>query len=148
MSELPGYIVEEGIRSLGYIGTLNWIYHVRSAHPAWEGGGSHWRKWKVVFTFCCSVTRSCPTLCSLMDCSVPDFPSLNHLPELAQTYVHWVSDAVQPSWPLPSPSLPAFNLSQHQSLFQWVSSSHQVAKVLELQLQHQSFQWIFRIDFL
>ena len=62
--------------------------------------------------------------------------------------IHWVSDAIQPSHPLSSPSPPAFNLSQHQGLFQWVSSSHQVAKVLEFQLQHQSFQWIFRTDFL
>ena len=72
--------------------------------------------------------------------------SLSSTPE-AQTHVHRVSDAIQPSHPLSSPS-PAFNLSQHQSLFQWVSSLHQVAKVLEFQLQHQSFQWIFRADFL
>ena len=69
-----------------------------------------------------------------------------HLPEFAQTHVHWVSDAIQPSHPLLSPSPPAFNLSQHHGLFQWVSSSHQVVKILEL--QHQSFQWIFGIDFL
>ena len=67
---------------------------------------------------------------------------------LLKTYVHWVSDAIQPSHPLLSPSPPAFNLSQHQGLFQWVSSSHQVAKVLEFQLQRQSFQWIFRSDLL
>ena len=77
----------------------------------------------------------------------PGFPVLHHLPECAQTHVHWVSDAIQPSHPLSSPSH-AFNLSQHQGLFQWVSSLHQVAKVLELQLQHQSFQRIFRTDFL
>ena len=65
--------------------------------------------------------------------------------QLAQTHVHWVSDAIQPSHPLSSHSLPAFNLSQHQGLFQWVSSSNQLAKVLELQLQYQSFQWIFRL---
>ena len=70
------------------------------------------------------------------------------IPELAQTHVHWVSDAIQPSHPLLSPSPPTFNLSQYQGRFQWVSSSHQVAKVLEIQLQHQSFQWIFRTDFL
>ena len=72
----------------------------------------------------------------------------HHLSEFAQTHVHWVTDAIQPSHPLSSPSPPAFNLSQHQSLFQWVGSSHEVAKVLDLQLQHQSFQWIFRVDFL
>ena len=76
-----------------------------------------------------------------MDCSPPGFPALYHLLELAQTHVHWVDDAIQPSCPLSSPSPPAFNLSQHQGLLQWVSSSHEVAKVLEFQLQHQSFQW-------
>ena len=64
------------------------------------------------------------------------------------THVHWVSDAIQPSYPLLSPSPPTFNLSQHQGLFQWVNSSHQVAKVLKFQLQHQSFQSTFRVDFL
>ena len=81
-----------------------------------------------------------------MVCSTPGFPILHYLPEFAQTHVHWVDEAIQSSHPLSLPSPPAFNLSQHQGLFQWVSSSHQVAKVLEL--QHQSFQWIFRIDFL
>ena len=95
-----------------------------------------------------SVTQSCLTLCDPMDCSMPGFPVYHQFPELAQTHVHWVADAIQPSHPLLSPSLPDFNLSQHQGLFQWVSSSHQVAKLLEFQLQHQSFQWIFRTDFL
>ena len=85
--------------------------------------------------------------CDPMDCSMPDFPVNHQLPELAQTHVHRVNDAIQPSHPLLSPS-PAFNLSQHQGLFQWVSSSHQVAKVLELQFQHQFFRWILRTDFL
>ena len=75
-------------------------------------------------------------------------PCHHQLPELAQIHVHWVGDAVQPSHPLSFSSPPAFNLSQHQGLFQWVSSSYQVAKVLEFQLQHQSFQWIFRVYFL
>ena len=79
-----------------------------------------------------------------MDCSTPGFPVHHQLLEFSQTHVHWVGDAIQPSYPLSSPSPPAFNLSQHQNLFQWVSSSHQVAKGLELQLQNQSFQWIFR----
>ena len=83
-----------------------------------------------------------------MDCSMPGFPVHHQLPELAQTHVHQVGDAIQTSHPLSSPSPPAFNLSQHQSIFQWVSSSHQVARVMELQLQHESFQWIFRIMFL
>ena len=81
-----------------------------------------------------------------MDCSTPGFPVHHQLPEPTQTHVHHVSDAIQPSHPLSSPYPPRFNLSQHQGLFKWVSSLHQVAKVLEL--QHQSFQWIFRTDFL
>ena len=92
-----------------------------------------------------SVAQSCPTLCDSMDCSIPGLPVHHQLPEFTQTLVHQVGDAIQPSHPL-SPSSPAFNLSQHQGFFQWVSSSHQVAKVLELQLQHQSFQWIFGTD--
>ena len=96
---------------------------------------------------CCSVTKSCLTLCDPMNCSTPGFPVLRYLLEFAQTHVHRVSDAIQPSHPLLSPSPLAFSLSQHQGLFQWVSSSHQVAKELELQVQHQSFQWIsFRMD--
>ena len=71
-------------------------------------------------------------LCDPMDCSMPGFPVLHQFPELAQTHDHWVSDAIQPSHPLSSPSPPAFDLFQHQGLFQWVDSSHQVAKVLEL----------------
>ena len=80
-----------------------------------------------------------------MVCSTPGFPVHHQLLELAQTHVHRVGDAIQPSHCLSSPS-PTFSLSQHQSLFRWVSSLHQVARVLELQLQHQSFQWIFRVD--
>ena len=95
-----------------------------------------------------SVAQSFLTFCDSMDSSMPGLPVHHQLPELTQTHVHWVGDATQPSHPLSSPSPPAFNLSQHHGLFQWVSSSHQVAKVLELQLQHQSFQWTFRTDFL
>ena len=76
-----------------------------------------------------SVAQPCPTLCDPMDCSTPGFPVHHHLPELAQTQVHRVSDAIQPSHPLLSPSPPALNLSQHRGLFQGVSSSHQVATV-------------------
>jgi len=83
----------------------------------------------------------------LMDCSTPGLPVHHQLLEFTQSHVHWVGNAIQPSHPLLSPSPPAFNLSQHQGLFQWVSSLHQVAKVLEFQLQHQSFQWMFRTDF-
>ena len=87
-----------------------------------------------------SVTQLCPTLCDPMDCSTPGFPVHYQLPELTQSHVHRVSDAIQPSHLLSSPYPPAFNLSQHQGIFQLVSCSHQVAKVLEFQLQHQSFQ--------
>ena len=95
----------------------------------------------------CSVAQLCLTLCDPMDCSTPGFPVLHYLLEFAQTRVHWVGDAIQPSHPLLSPSPLAFYLSQHHCLFQWVSSSHQMTQVLELQLQHQFFQWIFTTDF-
>ena len=92
------------------------------------------------------------TLYNPMDCNTLSFPLLpnlselaqTHLSELAQTHVHWVSDAIQSSHPLWPPSPPAFYRSQHQALFQWVVSSHQVTIVLEHQLQHQSFQWIIQ----
>ena len=87
-----------------------------------------------------SVAQSCLTLCNPVNRSTPGLPVHHHLPEFTQTHVHRVGDAIQPSYPLSSPSPPAFNLSQHQRLFQRVGSSHQVAKVLELQLQHQSCQ--------
>ena len=77
-----------------------------------------------------SCLLNCIWLCDPVDCSMPGFPVLHHLPEFAQTYVHWVGDAIQPSHPLLSPSPPALNISQHQDLFKWVSSSYQVAKVL------------------
>ena len=95
-----------------------------------------------------SVAQSYLILCNPMDCSMPALPVHHQLLEFTQTHGHWVSDAIQPSHPLLSPSPPAFSLAQHQGLFQWVSSLHQVAKLLELQLQDQSFQWIFRTDFL
>ena len=93
-----------------------------------------------------SVAQSCLTLWDPMNCSMPGLPVHHQLPESTQTHVHWVDDAIQPSHPLLSPFPPALNLSQHQGLFKWVSSSHQVAKVLEFQLQHQSFQWTPRTD--
>ena len=95
-----------------------------------------------------SVTQSCLTLCDPMNRSTPGLPVHHQLPEFTQTHVHWVGDAIQPSHPLSSPSPPSLNLSQHQGLFKWVSSSHQVAKVLEFQLQHQSFWWTPRTDLL
>ena len=100
---------------------------------------------KVLFS---PVAQSCPTLCDPMNCSTPDFPVHHHLLELIQTHVHRVGEAIQPSHPMWSPSPPAFNLSQHQGLFKWVSSLHQVAKVLQFQLQHHSFQRNPRTDLL
>ena len=95
-----------------------------------------------------SVAQLSPILCDPMDCSMLGLPVHHQLPEFTQIHVHWVGDATWPSHPL-SPSFPsALNLSQRQGLFQWISSSHQVTKGVELQLQHQSFQWIFRVDFL
>ena len=94
------------------------------------------------------VVQSCPTLGDTMDCSVPGLPVHHQLPEPTQAHVHHVGDVIQPSHPLSAPSPPAFNISQHQGFFKWVSSSHQVAKVLEFQLPHQSFQWLFRTDLL
>ena len=90
---------------------------------------------------CCPFAKLCPTLCNRTDCSTPGFPVLHYLPEFASTHVQWSGDAIQPSYPLLLTSPPLLNLSQQQCLFQWVSSSHQVTKVLELHLQHQSFQW-------
>ena len=95
-----------------------------------------------------SVVQSWLTLCNPMECSTPGLPVHHQLPEFTQTHVHWVSNAIQPSHPLLSPSLPTFSVSQHQNLFKWVSFSHQVVEILEFQLQHQSFQWTLRTDIL
>ena len=95
-----------------------------------------------------SVTQSCPTLCYPMNCSTPGLPVHHQHPEFTQTHVHRVRDAIQPSHPLSSPSSPAPNLSQHQSLLEWVNSSHEVAKILEFHLQHYSFQRNPRADLL
>ena len=95
-----------------------------------------------------SVAQLCPTLWDPMNRSTPGLPVHHQLSEFTQTHIHRVSDAIQPSHPLSSPSPPSPNPSQHQSLFQWVNSSHEVAKVLEFQLQHQSFQTTPRADLL
>ena len=98
-----------------------------------------------------SVAQSCPTLCNPRNCNTPGLPVDHQLSECTQTPLHLVGDTIQPSHPLSSPSPPALNLSQHQGLFKWVSSLHQVAKVLEFQPQDKSFQWTpglisFRMD--
>ena len=112
----------------------------RNSNPGWTPQFS-----SVQFS---SIAQSCLTLCNPVNCSTPGLSVHHQLPEFPQTHVHWVGDAIQPSYLWSSPSPPAFNLSQHQGLFKWVSSSHQVAKVLEFQLQHQSFQWTPRTDLL
>ena len=95
-----------------------------------------------------SVTQSCPTLCNPINCSKPGLPVHHQLPQFTQIHVHRVGDAIQLSHPLLSPSPPAPNPSQHQGLSQWVKLPQEVAKVLEFQLQHQSFQWTPRTDLL
>ena len=100
-----------------------------------------------------SVAQSCLTLCNPINCSTPGLFVHHQLPEFTQTHVHQVGDAIQPFHPRSSPSPPVPNPSQHQDLFQWVNSSHDMAKILEFQLQHQSFQWTpelisFRMDWL
>ena len=112
-----------------------WIYHNLFIHSVSNGYFS-------------SAAQSCLILCDRMKYSTPGFPVHHQLLKLAQTHVHQIGDAVQPSHPLSSPSPPVVNLSQHQGIFQWVSSSHQVTKVSELQLRHQSFWWISRTDLL
>ena len=117
-------------------------YYPRHWQDPWEP----WVSW-----MCHLVTLSCQALYDSMNCRSPGFPVLHYLLEFAQTDVHWVDDAIQPSHPLSLSSLLAFNLSQNQGLFQWAFSSHQVAKVLELQLHHSneySGMISFRMDWL
>ena len=114
--------------------------HGKHKHSRGLGGRLHshdssigWL-WAAQFNQFSSVAQSCSTLCDPMNCSTPGLPVHHQLPEFTQTHVHQVSDAIQPSHPLLPPSPPAHNPFQHQSLFQWVNSSHEVAKVLEFQL--------------
>ena len=138
---------------------LNCELHKCSVLPSHIlGGADDWRGWNWILSLSLmegdsgsgqfsSVAQLCLTLGDPMHCSTPGFPVHHQLPEFAQNHVHQIGDAIQPLI-LSSPSPPAFNLAQHQGLFQSVSSLHQVAKVLEFQLQYQSFHWIFRTDFL
>ena len=135
---------------MGYQFLLQGVFLTQGSNPCllhWQTSSlplSHQEaKWNIQFS---SVTQSCPTLCDPMDCSTPGLPVHHQLPEFTQTHVHWVGDAIQPSHPLSSPSPPAPNPSQHQGLFQWVNSSHEVAKVLEFQLQ-QYYSAIKRMKF-
>ena len=133
-----------------------WSTHSVLVGTLWENDSKSekWYRWRYlqssrdIYQLVSSVAQSHPTLCDPVDCCMPGFPVHHQLLEPTQTHAHRVGDAIHPSHPLLSPCPPALNLSQHQGLFQWVSSSHQVAKVLELQLQHQSLQWTFRTDLL
>ena len=146
----PGVLWFMGSKRVGH----DWVTELKKSHYwvlvifLWENNKGRKNTNESSSVQYSSVAQSCLTLCDPMDCSMPGSPVFHQLLELAQTHVRWVSDAIPPSHLLSSPSPPAFSLSQHQGLFHWVSSSRQVAKVLELQLQHQSFQWIFRTDFL
>ena len=113
--------------------------HIAFCSEFLKFGDSNLNSISIIFS---SVAQSCLILCDPMDCSMPGFPVHHQLPEFTQSHVHWVGDAIQPSDPLLSPSPPTLNLSQNQGLFQWVSYSHQMVRVLEFQLQRQSFQWI------
>jgi len=155
-ADQPGLLTEKNppvlcfkplvLRSLANKGPSSQSYGFSSSHVwMWEvdykesWAPKNWCFWTVVLE---------KTLCDPMDCSTLGLPVHHQLLEFTQTHVYWVGDAIQPSHPLSSPSPPAFSLSQHQGLSQWVNSSHLVAKVLAFQLRHQSFQWIFRADFL
>ena len=145
----------------GYIGYMYlfrvWVVSVRftpnNTLPSvceWGWVRSWLRAWRTLGHWFSSVQsiHSVMSNCDPMNRNMPGLPVHHKLPELTQTHVHWVGDAIQPSHPLSSPSPPAPNPSQHHSLFQWVRSLHQVAKVLEFQFQHQSFQWTPRTDLL
>ena len=121
--------------------SLKFLFYISESFP-----GS--QSWDLIMVQFSSVAQSCPTLSDPMNRSRPGLPVHHQLPEFTQTHAHRVSDAIQPSHPLSTPSPPAPNPSQHQGLFQWVNSSHEVAKALEFQLQHQSFQWTPRTDLL
>ena len=129
---------------LAHFFTFSFLFFLEYSAQWLEGQWKlHFTKSSVQFS---SVAQLCQ--CDPMNCSTPGLPVHHQLLVSTQTHVHRVSDAIQPSHPLLSPSPPALNLSQHQGLFKWVNSSNQVAKVLEFQLQHQSFQWTPRTDLL
>ena len=132
-----------------YSNKQRWFHRAEGATVFWWGLNKIWfQTWAlnckcdlrwVVWPLIVVVVQLCPTLCDPMNWSMPGFPVFHYLSEFTQTHVHWVSDAIQPINPLLPLSSPTLSLSQHQGLFQWVGSSHQIAKVLEIQLQHQSF---------
>ena len=128
----PGW--EGNLEKNGYIYLYGWVPLLFT-----------WTCHNTVNGLCCWVAKLCPTLCDPMNCSTPGFPVLHHLPVCSNScpLSQWCHPAI---WSSIAPFSSCLSLSQHQGLLQWVGSSHQIAKVLELQLQHQSFQWIFRTD--
>ena len=154
--------INQEIKTLGILELNERILHVGWMWILVDMGWTHWveqhalkshvhpdaQNMTLFVVHFSSVTQSCLTLWDPMDCSTPGLPDHHQLLEFTQAHVHWVSDAIQPSHPLSSLSPPDFSLAHHQGLHKWVISLHQVAKVLEIQLQHQSFQWIFRTYFL
>ena len=149
---IPGHISEKTI-IWKEIATLRFRASLFTMDKTWKQpkcpSTNEWIKkiWDISIQFS-SVTQSRLTLCDPMNYSMPGLPVHHQLPEFTQTHVHWVGDAIEPSHALSSPSPSAPNPSQHQGLSQWVNSSHEVAKVLEFQFQHQSFQWTPRTDLL
>ena len=147
-AQSKGWVMFHPVDKYEYWSTIHSISD-NSEKLFWKGRGG---RWDLNMGFCSvqlsSVAQSCLTLCDPVNCNTPGLPVQHQLPEFTQTHIHLVSDAIQPSHPLSSPSPPAHNPCQHQSLFPWLDSSHKVAKVLEFQLQHQSFQWTPKTDLL
>jgi len=152
MDREPGVLQSMGSQRVGHNWTteLNWTESYIFSDTKIGTNSLSWAYsvFSVAHLMFSSAIQSCPTLCDPMNCSMPGLPVHHQLPESTQTHVYWVGDAIQLSYPLSSPSPPVLNLSQHQCLFKWVSSSHQVAKVLEFQLQNQSYQWTSRTNLL
>ena len=152
---LHGFVLSKPAWFCGYAQPLSWVIINLQGSPIFfclqsPSGINYLTIYFVPFSSVqfSSVTQSCPTLCHPMNRNMPGLPIHHQLPEFTQTHVHRISDAIKPSHPLSSPSPPDPNPSQHQGLFQWVNSSHEVAKVLEFQFQHQSFQWTLWTDLL
>ena len=154
------------LKEFGVVGSDTYTWGIKDFHKCWSGSLAKKRCclgpagvinctslsalsiWVSFFPRMRGYNKSCPALCKSMDCSMPGLPVHHQLPEFTPTHVYCIGDAIQPSHPLSPLSPSAFNLSQHQGHFKWVCSLHQVAEVLEFQFQRQSYQLIFRTDFL
>ena len=138
---------------LSILSWIRWSYNTlicsKSQGNNYSQRYDHRRKTKHLSLQFSAVAQSCPILCDPMDCSTLGLPVHHQLPEFTQTHVHWVGDTIQPSYPLSSPSLPAFNRPQHQGLFQWVISLHQVAISFSISPSNEYLGLIsFRMDWL